>query len=187
MVHIYTDGSARPANPGPCGCAFVMYDKSDVEIYAESAYLGINSNNYAEYKGILNALVAARELNFTNLVILSDSELAVKQINGVYKVNNKALRTLKLSIDAIIPNFNNIKFVHTKAHCGTVGNERADILASEAARTRSSRKINMKASIQQKRRLHMQATITQLDKKCFELEHIILGMREQITLLKEYI
>lgn len=89
----YIDGGAR-GNPGPAAYGVVIRTPEG-KILAELAeYLGIQTNNYAEYSGLLAALEYAQKQNFTNLKVFSDSELLVKQMKGQYKVKHPVLQTL---------------------------------------------------------------------------------------------
>jgi probable phosphoglycerate mutase len=89
----HIDGGAR-GNPGPAAYGVVVRG-ADGKILAElSKYLGNQTNNFAEYSGLLAALEYAQQQNFPALKIFSDSELLVKQMKGQYKVNHPVLRTL---------------------------------------------------------------------------------------------
>ena len=91
MAHI--DGGAR-GNPGPAGYGVVLEDQNGRRVAGLSQYLGHRTNNYAEYSGLLAALQYALEHGPKALKVISDSELMVRQIKGVYKVRNAALQEL---------------------------------------------------------------------------------------------
>ncbi|MFH1169050.1 MAG: ribonuclease HI family protein [Chloroflexota bacterium] len=109
---IFTDGAAR-GNPGPAAIGAVISDKRGKPIASISQCLGTTTNNQAEYRAIIAALEKAIGLGARQVVLHSDSELAVKQINGAYRVKNEALKPLyqqvkrlqarleKLTIDCI--------------------------------------------------------------------------------------
>jgi len=87
------DGGAR-GNPGPAAYGVVVRN-SKGEVLAElSDYLGLQTNNYAEYSGLLAALEYAVQLKLPSLKLFSDSELLVRQMQGRYKVNNPTLQEL---------------------------------------------------------------------------------------------
>jgi ribonuclease HI len=88
-VTIYTDGGSR-GNPGPAAYAYVIQRPGQPDI-EEKAFLGRTTNNIAEYTGLVKALEHARHLGFTRIIVLSDSELMVKQLNGDYRVKNEGL------------------------------------------------------------------------------------------------
>lgn len=84
------DGGAR-GNPGPAGYGVVLQDESGKKIDTLHEYLGAQTNNFAEYSGLVAALEYALSHNFRTLKVRSDSELLVKQIKGEYKVRSEAL------------------------------------------------------------------------------------------------
>jgi len=91
VAHI--DGGAR-GNPGPAGYGVMIDDEAGRPVAELSEYLGKQTNNYAEYSGLLAALTYALKHGFKVLKVFSDSELMVKQIRGQYKVKNPALQEL---------------------------------------------------------------------------------------------
>ncbi|MFH0748719.1 MAG: ribonuclease HI family protein [Candidatus Bathyarchaeota archaeon] len=91
-LKIYSDGACR-GNPGPSAIAFMILDEEDRLLKEWSEYVGIGTNNQAEYRALISALKAATNLG-TELVGYSDSELVVKQMNGEYKVSDPKLRNL---------------------------------------------------------------------------------------------
>lgn len=91
VAHI--DGGSR-GNPGPAAYGVVLHDETGRTVAELSEFLGRQTNNYAEYAGLLAALNYASEHGFRALKVISDSELMVKQMNGQYKVSNPALKEL---------------------------------------------------------------------------------------------
>lgn len=91
IAHI--DGGAR-GNPGPAGYGVVVTDQAGRKIAALSKYLGHQTNNYAEYSGMLAALDYALTNGHKALKVVADSELLVKQIRGEYKVKSPSLAEL---------------------------------------------------------------------------------------------
>ena len=89
----FVDGGAR-GNPGPSGYGVVFEDEVGRPVANLSEYLGRQTNNYAEYSGLLAALNYTLRHGFKALKVISDSELMVKQINGEYKVSNPVLKEL---------------------------------------------------------------------------------------------
>ena len=91
VVHV--DGGAR-GNPGPAAAAAVI-STPDGEVLDEATeLLGAQTNNVAEYRGLLLGLRRARELGATEVAVVNDSELVAKQLTGAYKVKHAALRPL---------------------------------------------------------------------------------------------
>jgi ribonuclease HI len=91
VAHI--DGGAR-GNPGPAGYGVVIEDEIGRPVAELSEFLGRQTNNYAEYSGLLAVLNYTLRHGFKALKVISDSELMVKQINGEYKVSNATLKEL---------------------------------------------------------------------------------------------
>lgn len=115
---MYADGGAR-GNPGPAAGAAVLLelekDGSDGEVIAEAAkYLGVATNNQAEYTGIIVGLEKARELGYNAVDVRLDSELAVRQLNGEYRVKNPELARLFLKIHNLSTHFRSINYSHVR-------------------------------------------------------------------------
>src|ERR1700745_2702616 len=91
IAHI--DGGAR-GNPGPAGYGVVITDQAGRKVAALNEYLGHQTNNYAEYSGLLAALDYALKHGHKALKVVADSELLVKQIRGEYKVKSPSLLEL---------------------------------------------------------------------------------------------
>src|SRR3984957_7842798 len=89
----HSDGGAR-GNPGPAGYGVVIQDEGGRNVAALSEYLGHETNNFAEYQGLIAALEYAIEHGPKELKVISDSELLVRQIKGIYKVKNAVLQDL---------------------------------------------------------------------------------------------
>ncbi len=116
MLTIFSDGGAR-GNPGPASCAFGVYDENKELIYSDARYLGITTNNVAEYNGVIFALTGVMNYAPTKLdgeiIFNLDSELVVNQLTGIYKIKNKTLESLALRVKKIIVDNNlHINFVH---------------------------------------------------------------------------
>ena len=92
-ARLFTDGGAR-GNPGPAAYGYVIEDEHGAVLEARGKAIGIATNNAAEYSALLAGLRKAAELGVTELEVVSDSELMVKQMIGRYKVKNAGLRVL---------------------------------------------------------------------------------------------
>ena len=90
---LFTDGGAR-GNPGPAAYGYVIEDEGGETLAARGEAIGVATNNVAEYSALLAGLEKAAELGVTELDVVSDSELMVRQMLGQYKVKNEALRGL---------------------------------------------------------------------------------------------
>lgn len=123
----FIDGGAR-GNPGPAGYGVVVQDESRKKVAALSEYLGHQTNNFAEYQGLIAALEYAVANGHKALKVISDSELLVRQIKGIYKVNNLALRDLHGRAKELIAQLDWFSIGHVlRGH-----NEEADSLANAA-------------------------------------------------------
>lgn len=101
QISVYTDGGSR-GNPGISGFGVAVFDESGQVIHKISKFIGIKTNNEAEYSGLLEALTWVRDhqSEFSSVKFYSDSQLLVRQINGKYKVkaiNIKPFYQLALS------------------------------------------------------------------------------------------
>ncbi|OIO05420.1 hypothetical protein AUJ26_03285 [Candidatus Falkowbacteria bacterium CG1_02_37_21] len=124
---IYTDGGAR-GNPGPAGIGVVIYDENRKMVAEVSEFLGVATNNQAEYKAVIAAFKKAIELGGEELEFYLDSELVVKQLKREYKVKNKELAPLFLNIHNLSIGFKKITYQHIPRAQNSV----ADRLANEA-------------------------------------------------------
>ena len=97
-LHLYTDGASR-GNPGESGIGIVIKDDRNNVLREDCEYIGINTNNAAEYKALILGLKKAKIMNPSRLIIYSDSELLVNQINGIYRV--KSTKLIELYWDAV--------------------------------------------------------------------------------------
>lgn len=127
---IFSDGGSR-GNPGPAASAYAIYE-NEVLIKTGAKYLGITTNNVAEYNGVILALEgvmnhAPTEIN-GKIKFCMDSELVVKQLNGNYKVKDQNLMTLWIRVKRIIADNNlHIQFLHVPR----AENKLADKLVNE--------------------------------------------------------
>ena len=123
----HSDGGAR-GNPGPSGYGVVIQDETGRKVAALSQYLGHQTNNFAEYQGLIAALEYAIEHGHKALKLISDSELLVRQIKGIYKVKNLTLQELHGRAKELIAQLDWFSIDHAlREH-----NREADDLANQA-------------------------------------------------------
>src|SRR6202521_2728217 len=123
----FSDGGAR-GNPGPAGYGVVIQDEAGKKVAALSQYLGHQTNNFAEYQGLIAALEYAVERGHKALKVISDSELLVRQIKGIYKVKNSTLQELHGRAKELIAQLQWFSIDHAlREH-----NREADELANQA-------------------------------------------------------
>jgi ribonuclease HI len=123
----YVDGGAR-GNPGPAGYGVAVQDASGRKVAELSEYLGHQTNNYAEYQGLIAALRYAQANQIKALKVISDSELMVRQMKGIYKVRHPELRKLHDEAKQLVRKLDHFEIRHAlREH-----NRDADRLANEA-------------------------------------------------------
>ncbi|PIZ60853.1 hypothetical protein COY18_00495 [Candidatus Saccharibacteria bacterium CG_4_10_14_0_2_um_filter_41_11] len=108
---IYTDGGSR-GNPGDSAGAYVICSMDDSVVEKSGYYIGMATNNQAEYYGFLKGLGRARDLGISNITLFSDSQLVVNQMKGVYKVRNQELAPLHQQVSEIANFFEKINFIY---------------------------------------------------------------------------
>ena len=123
----HSDGGAR-GNPGPAGYGVVIKDESGRKVAALSEYLGHQTNNFAEYQGLIAAIEYAIKHGPKALKLISDSELLVRQIKGIYKVKNAVLQDLHGRAKELIAQMDWFSI----GHAFREQNQEADQLANDA-------------------------------------------------------
>ena len=123
----HVDGGAR-GNPGPAGFGAYITDAEGNTVAELSEYLGHKTNNFAEYSGLLAALDFAVKHGHKRLQVVSDSELMVKQMNGIYKVRSPELKELYDRARTLARKLDHFKISHVLR----AKNKDADRLANEA-------------------------------------------------------
>jgi len=126
-ARLSTDGGAR-GNPGPAAYGYVLESEDGHVLEARGEAIGIATNNVAEYRALLAGLEKALELGVRELEVISDSELLVKQMTGVYRVKNQALRELSLAAARLTRQFERVDYRAVRRE----HNELADSLVNEA-------------------------------------------------------
>jgi len=125
VAHI--DGGAR-GNPGPAGFGAYITDPQGRKVAELSEFLGVQTNNFAEYSGLMAALEYALQHGCKALKVVSDSELLVKQIKGQYKVKSESLLDIYREAKQLIHRLDRFEIQHVLRHL----NRDADRLANEA-------------------------------------------------------
>ncbi len=123
----HCDGGSR-GNPGPAGYGAVVEDPQGRVVARLSEYLGKQTNNFAEYSGLLAVLKWALQNGANQLRVVSDSELMVKQMKGIYKVKNPGLVPLWEEAKRLAGQLKRFQMTHTLRG----GNKEADKLANDA-------------------------------------------------------
>jgi len=125
---VYVDGGSH-GNPGPAGVGILICCGDDgTVLYEGGVFIGRATSNVAEYRGLLAGLAAARRLNADQVEVASDSQLLVRQMTGLYRVRNAALRLLFEQARVLVGKFHKCSFRHIRRE----ENARADALANQA-------------------------------------------------------
>ncbi|MGD0939151.1 MAG: ribonuclease HI family protein [Terracidiphilus sp.] len=132
----HCDGGSR-GNPGPAGYGAVIEDAQGRAVAELSQYLGIQTNNFAEYSGLLGVLKWSVDHGVRRLTVISDSELMVKQMQGKYAVKSPILRPLFEEARKLSRRIAEFEMRHTLRG----GNKHADRLANEAMDKGMGRKV----------------------------------------------
>jgi ribonuclease HI len=125
---IHTDGAAR-GNPGPAGAGAVLRDAADGTLVAEIAtFLGVRTNNYAEWTAVALALEEALLQGATHVDLRLDSQLVARQITGQYRVKHPDLKPIHAQVMALLARFAG----YTVGHVPRELNREADRLSNVA-------------------------------------------------------
>ncbi len=130
-VRMYADGGSR-GNPGLSAGAAVLFaiqanGDTGERVGQAAKFLGVATNNQAEYSGIIVGLKKAHELGYNEVEARLDSELAVRQLNGEYKIKNPTLAMLYLEIHNLKQHFRKVTFTHVRREYNT----QADALVNQ--------------------------------------------------------
>jgi len=126
-ISICVDGCAR-GNPGHAGCGLVIKDKDGRVLVKKSRYIGITTNNVAEYSALIDGLREAVDIGAQEITVLTDSELVARQMAGTYKVKDVKLKELFAEGVRLSRCFSKAQFVHVERN----DNKDADSLANDA-------------------------------------------------------
>lgn len=110
---LYSDGGSR-GNPGPSASGFVVMNQNQEVLHQGGMYLGITTNNQAEYHGVRLGLEKALELGAKTVDFRIDSLLVVNQLNGIYKIKNRDLWPINERIKELATQFEKVTFTHVK-------------------------------------------------------------------------
>lgn len=127
MLRLFTDGAAR-GNPGPAGLGVVIEDSEGLRLAGLCRYIGTATNNQAEYLGLIEGLEAVRKWSPSHIEVYMDSELVVRQVNGVYRVKDAALKPLHARATRLLAELGSTSIAHVERE----KNRGADALANRA-------------------------------------------------------
>lgn len=110
-IKVFTDGGSR-GNPGPSAGAFVILDMADIVVKKNGKYLGVTTNNLAEYHSLKGGLEAAVAMGARVVHVYMDSLLVINQMKGIYKIKNPELVPVHQAVRALLPSFEQVQFTH---------------------------------------------------------------------------
>jgi ribonuclease HI len=133
-VILYTDGASR-GNPGPAAASYILTTPEGELLEEKGRAIGSATNNQAEYTALVDGLRAARRLGAKEVQHYSDSELLIRQLNGIYQVKNPQLRKKMQETQALRAQFSSVRHLHVRrehpmiAAADALGNAALDALA----------------------------------------------------------
>ena len=156
-ITAYVDGGSR-GNPGPAAAGFVLTDSQGVKLKEQAFFLGRTTNNVAEYTALCKAIQAAKQFDAEHLLVFSDSELVVKQVNGEYKVKSEQISPLFRHAVDMLGEFESWKVQHIRRE----KNEEADKLVNRALDLQHDIEVKVKpaAAVPAEKRLRLGVLIS---------------------------
>lgn len=121
-MRVYSDGAAR-GNPGLSGAGAVLVEPSGQVVDRLGKFLGVQTNNFAEYMGLLLGLRRAKQLGVREVEVYADSELMIRQLGGRYQVKSPSLRPLYEEALRLLNDFSRVKLVHVPREMNAAADE----------------------------------------------------------------
>lgn len=128
---IFSDGGSR-GNPGPSASAYILV-KDDQVIAQGGEYIGITTNNQAEYRGVYLGLMKARELGYKDVLCKIDNMMVVNQMKGVYSVKNRDLWPIHDKMRELVADFDKVSFMHIKREFNVASDSLVNIILDDHA------------------------------------------------------
>lgn len=135
LLKTYCDGGSR-GNPGPAAYGVVIKDEKGMIIATASEYIGITTNNQAEYRGLIRSLELAKELGAHEVQCYMDSELIVKQMKREYRVKEPTLQKMFILCWNLAVSFGKVSYHHIRREYNTEADEQVNIALDEQAAKR---------------------------------------------------
>jgi ribonuclease HI len=132
---VFTDGGSRN-NPGDSACAYAICKMDDTVVEKGGYYMGIATNNQAEYYGFKKGLERARDLGIDKINLFSDSMLVVNQMKGVYKVKNQELAPLHQDVKDLADSFEKVSFTYVPRELNKIADAEVNRILDEAERNK---------------------------------------------------
>lgn len=131
-ITINFDGGSR-GNPGPAGIGVVLSAEDGTPLVTRGSYIGIATNNAAEYLALILGLREAAKLGAAKIHVRGDSELIIKQMRGEYRVKNPALKQLFDEAQTLANRFESIRFEHNLRHHNSLADRLANLAMDRRA------------------------------------------------------
>ena len=133
-IKMYADGGSR-GNPGPSASGYVLLDMDDTVIFKSGVYLGLTTNNQAEYQALRYGLEQAKKLQAQEVHVYMDSLLVVNQMKGIFKVKNRDLWPIHEAIKEIAKDFKKVTYTHVPRELNKLADaEVNEVLDAEAGK-----------------------------------------------------
>ena len=176
-LQMYSDGGAR-GNPGLAAIAFVVLDETGETVKADSRFIGVRTNNQAEYEALLFALNYAAEHKAQEVICHLDSELVTRQLRGEYAVKNADLQQLWRKVQELKAKFKKISFINVPRENPNI--QRADTLVNktldEQGRKQKQKLISEKNTKQECKFLHTSIRTSNLERS-IDFYSRLLGLK----------
>lgn len=134
-VIVYSDGGSR-GNPGPSAAGFVVMDTSEATLFEGGKYLGVTTNNQAEYQAVCLGLEKAHEMGAKVVDFRLDSLLVVNQLNGIYQIKNHELWPIYSRIKDLCEVFDKVTFKHVRREFNKLADGMVNKILDEHANQR---------------------------------------------------
>jgi mutator protein MutT len=137
----YTDGGSR-GNPGPSASGYVLMNEDEEVLEEGGEYLGITTNNQAEYQAVKLALENAKKYQPKEISFFIDSLLVVNQMNGVFKIKSKELWPIHEAIKQLAKQYQKVTFTHVRREFNTLADEQVNIVLDSYEHRSKSRGVS---------------------------------------------
>jgi ribonuclease HI len=138
---MFADGGSR-GNPGHAASGAVLYAEDGSPLGEVGVYLGIATNNVAEWRALVAGLEKARELGVEEIAVRMDSELVVRQVTGVYKVKHADLIPLWTKARSLLRDFKSVDVQHVRRKDNAAADAVVNAVLDDQARKRSERAVD---------------------------------------------
>lgn len=140
-VKVFADGGSR-GNPGPSASGYVLLDTNDTVLVDKGVYLGVTTNNQAEYTALKLALEEALAMGIERVDVYMDSLLVINQLKGIFKVKNRDLWPIHDAIQRLARQFAHISFTHVPRELNKLADAAVNRALDEQVSIKNSQKLS---------------------------------------------